>query len=121
MSAPVSFRFPWSKYKSDGLGSESVQFSGGFRLYVLKTDRNRKICRHWRVTWYPHHEGAVVTDLSEVPADEMPGLTDKKFRTKNQAKKAAEAIFVAVSKIAVDMVASKTQTRSWCSTFDPEN
>lgn len=118
------FRFPWSTYKHDDFGSESVSFSGGFRLYVVRTDRAnpRKRLRYWRVSWYPAFDGSVEPkDHKEVPESEMPGLTDKKFRTKNQAKKAAEKIFVPVSKIAIDMVTTKSETRTWCSVYDPEH
>jgi len=93
----------WSDYKSDH-GSLSVVWPGGFKIYVDRVDcdatrsnapqtplSNRTI--PWCVKW---HEGTKA----------MPGLTDRKFMTREMAQFAVEAVFIPLTTIVKGMVSA---------------
>lgn len=85
-------KLDWTDYKSIE-GSRSVWFSGdgrGFVLYVVCHDHHFKATKKWRVHWY---------DLPPIK-----GLSDKRFRSRLDAQRAAERVFVPMLQIAPRMV-----------------
>jgi len=86
----------WSDYKAVGEppnDSRHVHFPGGFQLYVVRHDRHFRLTKTWRVMWYD--------------APPMRGLTDRRFRTRRDAQRAAERVFVPLCTIAPQLVGVK--------------
>lgn len=82
----------WSNYKSSN-GSLGVYFPGGFQLFVQCEDGSWKPTKRWRV-WWGKGESVPVR-----------GLQGKWFRTRGEAQRAAEAVFVPLALFAPSLVA----------------
>ncbi len=88
---PRGFLLKWSKYKSYD-DSLTVWFPGGLQVTVHRHDREWRLTKTWSV-WFGSGK-----------KDRIPGLTDRRYRTRMDAMRAMERYFVPVIKLATRML-----------------